>query len=159
MKKILLSLFAALVIFLAAFALWNYSVYAPLGLRGYSKNDYQPAWETAAKGFCASSGLRYERPEFVTFRPFETFNGAYVWGVARAKTEDNRERLVWICLEWFSDHKVWRRSDVSMMADDNDEIYFTTTFPRQSVRAFYALSDIVQENIRRVREYLDWPGN
>jgi len=158
MKKILLSLLAALVIAIAGFALWNNYVYTPLGLRGYAKSDYQAAWETAAKGFCASSDLTYERSEAVTFRPFETFDGAYVWGVARAKTTDNRERLVWICLEWFSDYKVWRRSDVFVMADDNDEIFFTTTFPRQSVRAFLALSDIMRENVRRVREYLDWPG-
>ena len=159
MKKILLSFFAVLVLALAGFAAWNAYVYAPLGLRGYAKNDYQAAWEIAAKGFCASSKFIYEGPRSVTFRPFATFDGAYVWGVARARTADNRERLVWVCLEWFSDRRLWIRSDLMEMAGDGNEIYFTATFPRQSARAFLALSDIVQENIRRVKEYRGWPSN
>jgi len=159
MKKISLVLLATLALAAGGFAVWNGSVYPSLGLSGFAKNDYQAAWETAAKGFCASSRLACEGPlPAATFRPMEFSDGAQVWGVARARTYDNRERLAWISLAWSSGAKRWRRAELLVLAGDSDEMYFTPTFPSQTSRAALSLSRLMREAARRVQEYRDWPA-
>jgi len=158
MKKTALALLAAVSLAVCGFVVWNGSIYAPLGLGGFAKNEYQAAWETVAKGFCASSGFTCEWPTPVTFRPMEFSDGAQVWGVAKARTKDNHERLAWISLEWSSGAKRWRRAELWVLADDDDEIYFTSTFPSQASRAVISLSRLTQEAARRIREYRGWPA-
>lgn len=157
MKKLLLAILTVSALAVGAFAFWNGYVYPPYGLHEYSKDQFAPAWETAAKGFCASSGLAFVRQDFITFRKPDSGDEAYVWGVARALTPDGRERLAWIYLEWSTKRRLWTRSYTLVLADDDDEVYYTPTYPGQFQRALIALSKIMKENARHVREYLAPP--
>lgn len=159
MKKPLLTLLAALALAIGGFAFFNGFVYPPSGLAEYPMDQYAKAWETAAKGFCVSSGLSYQRPDFVKFRKPDTGSEAYAWGVARCLTIDGRERLAWIYLEWSAKRHLWTRSYTLVLADDDDEIYYTPSFPGQFARAWIALAKIMKENARHVREYLSLPNH
>ena len=154
MKKILLALAALLALAIGSFAFFNAWVYPPMGLETLPKEDYRTAWERAARGFCASSGLSFERENFVKYRTVETGDEAYCWGTALCRTADGRERLAWIYLEWSAKRRLWTRSYTLVLADDDDEVYFTPSFPKQLGRAGTALSKIMGENARHVREYL-----
>lgn len=154
MRKLLLALAAALALAIGSFAFFNGYVYPPHGLERLSKQDYEQAWEIAAKGFCSSSGLAYVRPDFVKYRAVEAGDEAYAWGVARCETPEGRERLAWIYLEWSTKRRLWTRNYSLVLADDDDEVYYTPTFPGQYGRAATALSKIFKENARHVREYL-----
>ncbi len=154
MKKLLLALLAVIALAIGSFAFFNGYVYPPFGLTQYSKQDYEKAWETAAKGFCASSGLTYVRPGFVKYRAVTEGAEAYVWGVALCRTARGGERLAWIYLDWSTKRDLWTRNYSTVLADDDDEVYYTPTFPGQLRRASIALSKIMKENARHVREYL-----
>lgn len=155
MKKLLSALLVLLALAVGSFAFWNGFVYPPFKLHGLSVDQYQAAWEIAARGFCQSSDLTYERPDFVKFRKPDTGSEAYTWGVARAITANGRERLAWIYLEWSAKRSVWTRSYTLVLADDDDEVYYTPAFPGQYDRARIALGKIMKENARHVREYLN----
>ena len=154
-KTILFSALALLVLAIGGFAFFNGFIYPPSGLHGFSQEHYAKAWEATSKGFCASSDLTYSRPDFIKFRKPDDGSEAYVWGVARCHTRDGRERLAWIYLEWSTKRLVWTRSYTLVLADDDDEVYYTPAFPGQFRRAWTALSKIMQENARHVREYLN----
>jgi hypothetical protein len=158
MKKLVAALLVLLALAIGSFAFWNGFVYPPFRLHGLSVDQYQAAWETAARGFCTSSDLTFERPDFVKFRKPDTGDEAYVWGVARCLTQDGRERLAWIYLEWSYKRKVWTRSYTLVLADDDDEVYYTPSWPGQYDRARIALGKLMAENARHVREYLDSRG-
>lgn len=154
MKKLLLALLAVLVLAIGGFAFFNAWLYPPMGLETLSKEDYRAAWERAAKGFCASSGLSFVSESFIKYRPVDSGDEAYAWGTALCRTADGRDRLAWIYLEWSTKRKLWTRSYTLVLADDDDEVYFTPMFPKQLGRASTALSKIMGENARHVREYL-----
>lgn len=154
MKKLLVALLAVIALAIGSFAFFNGYVYPPFGLEKFSKEDYEKAWEAAAKGFCASSDLTYERPGFVKYRAVTRGNEAYAWGVALCRTRQGDERLAWIYLEWSTKRDLWTRSYTTVLADDDDEVYYTPTFPGQLRRASTALSKIMKENARHAREYL-----
>lgn len=155
MKKPALALLAVLGLAIGAFAFFNGYVYPPSGLKHLSKAQYAQAWEIAARGFCASSDLAYVRPDFLKHRVVEAGDEAYSWGVARCLTQEGRERLVWIYMEWSTKRRVWTRNYSLVLADDDDEVYFTPAFPGQIRRASTALSKIMKENARHVREYVN----
>jgi len=154
-KKILCPALAVLALAVGGFAFFNGFIYPPSSLREFPQDQFAKAWETAAKGFCASSNLTYARPDFIKFRKPDAGSEAYVWGVARCHTMDGRERLAWIYLEWSTKRLVWTRSYTLVLADDDDEVYYTPAFPGQFRRAWTALSKIMKENARHVREYLN----
>jgi hypothetical protein len=158
MKKILAACSIALALAVCSFAFWNGYVYPPHGLHEYSKDQYTQAWEIAARDFCASSGLTFVHPDFITFRKPETSDEAYVWGVARSLTRDGRDRLAWIYLEWSTKRHIWTRSYSLVLADGDDEVFYTPTYPGQFQRALIALRKIMKENARHVREYLSSQG-
>jgi len=155
MKKLLLCIAAVLALAIGSFAFFNGYIYPPHGLKQFAKQDYDKAWEKAARGFCSSSGLTYVRPDFIKYRPVEAGDEAYAWGVARCTTPQGGERLAWIYLEWSTKRHLWTRNYSLVLADDDDEVYYTPTFPAQYGRASTALSKIFKENARHVREYLD----
>lgn len=155
MKRALLSLLAVLVLAIGGFAVFNGYFYPPMGLHGLTPDQYEKAWDIAAKGFCSSSDLTFEKADFIKFRKPETGAEAYVWGVARCLTKDGRERLAWIYLEWSYKRRLWTRSYTLVLADFDDEVYYTPAFPGQVRRATTALSKIMQENARHVREWMD----
>ena len=154
MKKLILAFLAVLALAIGSFAFFNAWVYPPLGLEDLGKDQYRTAWERAAKGFCASSGLEFQGDTFIKYRPVESGDEAYCWGAALCRTADGRERLAWIYLEWSTKRKLWTRSYTLVLADDDDEAYFTPAFPKQLGRAATALSKIMGENARHVREYM-----
>lgn len=155
MKKPFIALAAVLALAIGGFAFFNAWVYPPHGLEDLRKEDYRTAWERAAKGFCASSGLAYLGDTFIKHRTVQTGDEAYAWGTALCRTADGRDRLAWIYLEWSTKRKLWMRSYTLVLADDDDEVYFTPSFPKQLGRAGTALSKIMAENARHVREYLN----
>jgi len=156
MKKALLALAVLAALAIGSFAVFNGYFYPAMGMDGLAKEQYQEAWERAAKGFCASSGLTYQgfapEPGMLKYRTVEAGSEAYVWGAARCLTRDGRQRLAWIYLEWSSKRKLWLRNYSLVLADDDDEILYTPVFPRQLIRATTALSKIMRENARHVRE-------
>ncbi len=156
MKKILLCLAVLLALAIGGFALFNGYFYPALGMQGLTKQQHQEAIERAAKGFCASAGLTYQgfapEPGMVKYRAVESGSEAYTWGAARCLTQDGRQRLVWIYLDWSSKRGLWLRNTSLVLADDDDEILYSPTFPGQLVRAATALSKIMRENARHVRE-------
>ena len=163
MKKALLALAVLLALALGGFALFNGYFYPPLGLDGLGKEQYQEAWERAAKGFCASAGLSYQgfapEPGMLKYRTVDSGSEAYAWGTARCLTPDGRRRLAWIYLEWSSKRGLWLRNNSLVLADDDDEILYTPTFPGQLVRAGTALAKIMRENARHIREARQaWAG-
>lgn len=153
MKKAALALAGLLLLLVAAFALFNAYVYPPHGLKHLAREQYDQAWNLAARDFCASSDLTFERADFVKHRAVSAGSEAYVWGVARCRTPEGRERLAWIYLEWSTKRDLWTRSYTTVLADADDEIYYTPSFPGQWGRAATALSKIMKENARHVREY------
>lgn len=157
MKRLLAGIAVVLALAVGGFAFFNGYVYPPHGLESFSRDQYAEAWEKAAKGFCASSELTFERPDFVKYRAVEHGREAYAWGVARCRTRDGRERLAWIYLEWSTKRDLWTRNYSLVLADDDDEVYYTPAFPGQWGRASTALSKIMKENARHVREYLGAP--
>jgi len=154
MKKLALSLLVLIGLATCSFAFWNGYSYPPLGLHGLSQDQYQTAWEIAARGFCQSSDLGYVRPDFIKFRKPDPGSEAYAWGVARCTTEEGRERLAWIYLEWSAKRSVWTRSYTLVLADGDDEVFYTPSYPGQYDRARIALAKLMKENARHVREYL-----
>lgn len=156
MKKALLALAILVTLCIGAFAIFNGYFYPALGMKGLAKEQYQEAWVHAAKGFCATTGLVYQgyapAPGMLKYRPVGSGSEAYVWGTAKCLTPDGRQRLVWVYLEWSSKRSLWLRNSSLILADDDDEILYTPTFPGQLVRAATALSKIMQENARHVRE-------
>jgi len=153
-RKPLLALAGLTALLLVSFALFNAFVYPPHGLKHLPKDQYAQAWDIAARGFCASSGLAFERADFVKHRAVSAGAEAYVWGVARCRTPEGRARLAWIYLEWSTKRDLWTRSYTTVLADGDDEIYYTPSYPGQWGRASTALSKIMKENVRHVREYL-----
>ena len=153
MKKYVVALLAAVLVCLGSFALFMAYIYPPAGLKQYSKEQFQPAWEAAAKGFCASSGLEFLGTDFIKHRAVSSNDEAYAWGVARVSTPGNRVRLAWIYIEWSVKRKLWQRNVSIVLADDDDEVYFTPTFPSQARRAATALGKAMRENLRSIREY------
>lgn len=158
MKKLLLALVGLLGLAVGSFAFFNGYVYPPFGLESYSREQFGPAWEKAARGFCLSSDLVYEGADFVKYRPVSAGSEAYAWGVARCRTPDGRQRLAWIYIEWSTKRHLWTRNYSLILADDDDEVYYTPTFPGQYRRASTALSKIFKENARHVREYMALSG-
>lgn len=154
MKGLLIAVLAALGLAIGSFAFFNGYIYPPAGLEHLSKDQYAQAWEIAAKGFCASSDLSYVRPDFLKHRVVEAGDEAYSWGVVRCLNREGRERLVWIYMEWSTKRHLWTRNHSLVLADDDDEVYYTPTFPGQYRRAATALSKIMKENARHVREYV-----
>ena len=159
MKRVLAVLALLLALAGGGFAFFNGFVYPPHGLESFSKDQYEAAWEKAAKGFCATSELTYVRPDFVKYRKVENGKEAYAWGVALCHTRDGRERLAWIYLEWSTKRDLWTRNYSIVLADDDDEVYYSPTFPGQWGRASIALSKVMKENARHVREYLSAGGH
>ncbi|GFK95740.1 hypothetical protein NNJEOMEG_03608 [Fundidesulfovibrio magnetotacticus] len=153
-KKPLIALGCLLAVCIAGFALFNAWFYPPHGLERLAREQSAEAWDIAARGFCASSGLTFERVDFIKQRAPSTGGEAYVWGVARCRTADGRQRLAWIYLEWSTKRDLWMRGYTTVLADSDDEIYYTPTFPGQYGRAATALGKIMRENARHVREYL-----
>ena len=153
MKKLLLSLLAVLALAAGSLAFFIGYVAPPAGLAHYPKEQFRPAWDTAAKGFCASSGLRYLDTDFVKYRAVSSNDEAYAWGVIRTATPDNRIRLAWIYIEWSVKRKLWQRGMSIVLADDDDEVYFTPTFPSQARRAITTLGKALKETARNIREY------
>ncbi len=142
-----------LLLVIGGFVFFNAWIYPPLGIESCSRQDYAQAWDRVARGFCDSSGLRYEGVDFLKFR--EVAGGpAYAWGTARCATPQGGQRLAWIYLEWSTKRKMWMRGYTLVLADDDDEVYYTPTFPKQAGRAATALSKLYRENARHVREYL-----
>lgn len=156
MKRVLIVLAALVALSVGSFAVFNGYFYPALGMEGLAKEQYRQAWEGAAKGFCASADLVYQgfspEPGMLKYRAVESGSEAYVWGTARCLTPDGRSRLVWIYLEWSSKRKLWLRNNSLILADDDDEILYTPVFPGQLTRATTALSKMMRENARHVRE-------
>lgn len=154
-RNLLFGALAILALAIGGFAFFNGFIYPPSGLHQFTQEDYAKAWEAVSKGYCSSTDLTYSRPDFIKFRKPDAGSEAYVWGVARCHTQDGRERLAWIYLEWSTKRHVWTRSYTLVLADDDDEVYYTPAFPGQFRRAWTALSKIMKENARHVREFLN----
>ncbi|GAB6037065.1 hypothetical protein JCM15519_16240 [Fundidesulfovibrio butyratiphilus] len=135
------------------FAAFNAWFYPPHGIENLRKDQDFTAWERAAKDFCSSSGLTYQGVDLYKFRKVDTGPEAYAWGTAKCLTPDGHERLAWIYLYWSTKRHLWMRNTLTVLADDDDEVYYSPTAPRQFDRARIALSKIMAENARRVREY------
>jgi hypothetical protein len=156
-RAVLLSLAACLATLILAFVVFNAYFYPAHELRTYTQDQYIPAWNTAAKGFCRSAGLAYLGADTMKFRKVSTGPEAFVWGVARARTAQGQERLVWVYLEWSTKRHIWLRNNSLVLADDDDEIYYSRQFPGQFRRAATALAKAFKENARHVREVAqDW---
>lgn len=154
MKRVLTALAVGLALAVAAFAVFNGYFYPAMGMRGFAKEQYPQAWEHVARGFCSSSSLEYERTAMLKYHEVRSGSEAYCWGVASCRTPQGGERRAWIYLEWSSRRGLWLRNNLLVLADDDDEIYYSPTFPGQFVRAWTAIRKLMRENARHVREAL-----
>lgn len=153
MKIALASALGLVVVGALSFATFNAWFYPPHGIADLGKEQNFAAWEQAAKDFCASSGLTYQGADLYKFRTVGTGPEAYAWGTAKCLTSDGRDRLAWIYLDWSTKRRKWMRNTLTVLADDDDEVYYSPTYPKQFGRAWTALSKIMSENARRAREY------
>ena len=151
--RLVIILLAALLLPMGTYAAFNSWFYAPHGLEELGKAQGFEAWQIAAKDFCASTNMTYQDVELYKFRAAQTGPDACIWGVARCTTPDGQTRKAWINLEWSTKREMWMRNNLTILADGDDEIFYSRTTPKQLERAATALRKIFLENSRRVREF------
>lgn len=140
------TLFAAVLLgvgFMIWFGAWRYPGY---GLSGISKADYARAMTVAARGMAISEGLTFEDFDFMKFREVERGSEAYAWGAARCRAVGGGTEYLWVYLDWSEKRGQWLRNYSLVLADPEDEIYYTRLRPGQRDRAAMALKRIWRMN-------------
>ncbi len=129
--------------FMIWFGAWRYPGY---GLSGIPKPEYARAMTVAAQGMAVSEGLAFEDFDFMKFREVERGSEAYAWGAARCRAKDGGTEFLWVYLDWSEKRGQWLRNYSLVLADPEDEIYYTRLRPGQRDRAVMAVKRIWRMN-------------
>jgi len=135
--------------FMIWFGAWRYPSY---DLGGIPEKDYAKAMDIAARGMAASEGLAFGDFDFMKYREVERGSEAYVWGTAICKDDAGAARVLWVYLEWSSKYGQWLRNYSLVMADPEDEIFYTRDNPGQWERLVMAVKRIWKMNRLHLKE-------
>lgn len=123
--------------------------YPAHGLAGVPKDRPQEALARATDLYARSSGLTLSPPADPVVRVTPHGGDTYAYGVAKGARADGSPAHVWLYLEWSRPRNQWLKNNSLVLADDDDELYYSTTWPGQGRRAAVALRKIYREQIAR----------
>ncbi len=129
--------------FMIWFGAWRYPAFE---LAGLPKTGYAEAMDIAGRGMAQSEGLAFEGFDFMKYRQVERGSEAFVWGAAKCRDASGGQHVLWVYLEWSGKRGQWLRNYSLVMADPEDEIFYTRDNPGQWDRIVMAVKRIWKMN-------------